>query len=323
MSKTEFDETIWGPAPKETRSLSKKKTKRKKSKNKGGSKLALVLFFLVLFAVCAFLGYIFSNNWLGQGINPGEEQESPDNGKPVASKDEDKEAILLLGVDRRGNEAARADTIMVALVDKKSASVKLLSIPRDTYTQVSGHGRTKINHAYAYGGEKLMLETVNKLLGLNIEKYVVADFQGFVNIVDILGGVRMNVEKRMYYPPEGIDLMPGDQVLDGDKALQYVRFRSDGKGDIGRVARQQEFLKQLADKALQISTVWKIPDLIKEASRSIETNLSIPEMISLGNTFKNIDTSAIEAKTLPGWPDYINEISYWIPDEIELEKIFN
>jgi LCP family protein required for cell wall assembly len=226
-------------------------------------------------------------------------------------------------VDRRGNEAARADTIMVALVDKKSASVKLLSIPRDTYTQVSGHGRTKINHAYAYGGEKLMLETVNKLLGLNIEKYVVADFQGFVNIVDILGGVRMNVEKRMYYPPEGIDLMPGDQVLDGDKALQYVRFRSDGKGDIGRVARQQEFLKQLADKALQISTVWKIPDLIKEASRSIETNLSIPEMISLGNTFKNIDTSAIEAKTLPGWPDYINEISYWIPDETELEKIFN
>ncbi len=327
MSDREFDETIWGSAPLEDDFMRKddnkknKKDKKKKDKKKKSKIFLIIIAFILLFCAFAYAGYLVSNEFLSDGTAGFEQNEEKSEDNKLAADDEKREAILILGVDRRENEACRSDTIMLAFMDKQKPSVTLLSIPRDTCAQVSGHGQTKINHAYAYGGSDLILKTVNDLFDLKVEKYIVADFQGFANIVDILGGIKYNVEKRMYYPEEGIDLMAGDQHLNGDKALQYVRYRSDGQGDIGRVARQQKFLKVFADKSLQISTVWKVPDLVKEASKSIDTNIAVTEMITLANSFKNIDTAEIKVVTLPGTSSNINEVSYWVPETTELDNI--
>ena len=127
----------------------------------------------------------------------------------------------------------------------------MLSIPRDSRVKIDGHGWDKINHAYAYGGSKLSKSVVEKLLGIPIEYTVVMNFQGFVRMIDALGGVTIDVEKRMYYsdPYDDdrglyIDLHPGVQKLNGKAAIEYVRYR-DEEGDIGRVARQQKFLTAL------------------------------------------------------------------------------
>ena len=156
---------------------------------------------------------------------------------------------MLLGVDRRADDVGRSDTLMVASVDMDSHKAALLSVPRDTRVAIDGHGYDKINHAYAFGGHELSKSTVERLLGTHIAHYVIIDTKAFQRIIDALGGVDIDVDKRMHYEDPWddngglvIDLYPGQQHLDGAKAIQYVRYR-DGEGDIGRIGRQQKFMK--------------------------------------------------------------------------------
>ena len=159
--------------------------------------------------------------------------------------------ILVLGVDARDDDVGRSDTTFVVTIDTIARRITMLSIPRDSRVKIDGHGWDKINHAYAYGGSKLSKSVVEKLLGIPIEYTVVMNFQGFVRMIDALGGVTIAVDKRMYYsdPYDDdrglyIDLHPGVQKLNGKAAIEYVRYR-DEEGDIGRVARQQKFLTAL------------------------------------------------------------------------------
>lgn len=316
-----YDEDFWGKSRKKTR-----KNSGTLLEKAGSSKLPLIVLFLLLFLGAMFFSYRLAMDWLGDSPvdsgSGGNETVSGGDGN-VRGREDDWLSVLLLGIDRRGKEASRADTVIVAFINKKDTAVHLLSIPRDTYALVPGYGRTKINHAHAYGGPYLMLEAVEGLLGVPVDKYVEVDFQGFENIIDILGGIEMNVEMRMLYEPEDIDLYPGLQKLDGNKALQYVRFRGDGTGDIGRVQRQQKFLKLLAERALQVSNVWKLPELVKEVAASVRTDLSVSEMISLANAMRKIDTGNIDAATLPGEPTYINQVSYWKVYEDEKDEILD
>ncbi len=234
---------------------------------------------------------------------------------------DDVKTILLLGCDKRSNDSGRSDTIMVAFLHSKNMTVDLLSIPRDTYVQISGGGKTKINHAYAYGGIPLARATVENYLGIEIDNYAEIDFQGFAAMVDALGGIEMDVEKDMYYPAEGIDLKEGFQKLDGDQALQYVRFRSDAMADIGRIGRQQKFMKTLADQLLSLSSVWKLPKLVSAISSNMETDITTQEMLALANLYKKAASNSITTEMLPGDPKYINNVSYWIADTAALQTI--
>lgn len=170
---------------------------------------------------------------------------------------------MIMGVDERDDDVGRSDTLMVATLDPKKDHAALMSIPRDTRVKIKGHGWDKINAAYAYGsakggpeaGEKLTQRTVEDFLGVNMDHYVVINIQAFQKIIDAIGGIDIDVEKRMYYEDpwddDGgliIDLQPGMQHMDGKTAVTYVRYR-DEEGDIGRIKRQQKFMKACMDKS--------------------------------------------------------------------------
>lgn len=276
--------------------------------------LHLVFLVLIVFLGFAYLGFYLAGNFHGSqalvGFNP----------LPTILKREPVN-ILILGVDQRRNEPSRADTILVAFVDPRVPQVNLLSIPRDTYTNVPGVGMTKINHAHAYGGPELTMEVVEALLGVPVNRYVEVNFEGFARIIDILGGIELEVDRRMYYPPEGIDLKPGRQVLNGENALAFVRFRGYPEGDIGRIEHQQQFLLALADQILQARNLLRLPELVTEVRKNVRTNMELTEMVSLAQSLKDMPAGSLLTRTLPGEPRYIRQVSYWVPDTEKLERV--
>jgi len=240
------------------------------------------------------------------------------------------ESWLILGSDEREGTIGdagdvtgfRTDTILV-LTKPKSGPSSLISIPRDSYVPIEGHGNDKINHAYAYGGIELLQQTVESLLNIPIDYYALIDFAGFEDVVDALGGVEIEVDKWMYYQPyDGlIDIEAGVQRLDGEKALQYVRFRADSLGDITRVSRQQTLMKAIVHEFVENNGYWKLPQLLPAINRAVETNLSTLDMVRLAFLAKDLDLDALESATLEGDFMLLNEISYWQVDEAALQAL--
>jgi LCP family protein required for cell wall assembly len=227
--------------------------------------------------------------------------------------------FLLLGSDTRGtDDVGRSDTIMILRVNPQKKIAYLISIPRDTRVRVPGRGTTKINAAYQYGGVKLMAETVQEFTGFDVNHYAVIDFQGFKEVVDALGGIDINVEKRIRdkFGGERIKLDPGMHHFDGKEALNYVRIRH-VDDDFGRIGRQQQFLRAVMDKMMSIGGVLKIPKLVNIASHNVSTDsrLGITEMIRYGQQMESIGRENLHMVTLPGEPKTIDGISYVIADE--------
>ena len=235
--------------------------------------------------------------------------------------------IMLLGVDNRKDDVGRSDTLMILNLSEKNAS--LLTIPRDTMVYIDRHGYQKINAAYAYGGTKLTRETVEDFLGIEIDHYVTINKSRFAEVIDAMGGVDIYVERDMQYEDEWdddgglyIDLKQGYQHLDGDTAIQYVRFRDSEEGDIGRVRRQQAFMKACADRLSEPSMLIKLPELLGVAVKAIETDLSSTEMLAAAGTLKSAESAGnIKTGVVPGWLQYINEVSYLIPDAERLGHV--
>lgn len=239
-----------------------------------------------------------------------------------------KRNILIMGVDKRSGDVGRSDTLMVAMVDPGKDKISLLSVPRDTLVSIPGHGWDKVNHAYAYGGHELSRKTLENFLGLQINNYVLVDFQGFIKLVDAIGGIDIDVEKDMQYtdPYDGetglvINLHAGRQHLDGTTAIQYVRYR-DEEGDIGRVKRQQKFLKAVFQKLSTTNLLTRSPEIARTLYQSIDTDLSVTDLASLLMTFaKNVSGDArLETEMVQGSPAYLDDISYWIPDMEALRR---
>lgn len=231
--------------------------------------------------------------------------------------------ILIVGCDEIENYG-RADTIVFLSISPKTKDVLILSIPRDTRVEIPGRGMDKINHAYAFGGEKLISKTVSSFLDVPIHFYAVADFNGFVNIIDELGGVDINVEKEMYYVDKAggveINLYPGKQVLDGEKSLQYIRFRNDKLGDLGRIKRQQKLALAVIKKMMNFDSITKIPQISEEIKRYIETNIKVQDAIALANLFKGVNQEKFKLETVLGNPVYIEGVSYLEPNVEEVRK---
>jgi len=285
--------------------------RKKKAPRLLGFVLALVLVFLG--SMC--FGFFLADSQIGQLITDSIERvKLPFFGDKQMN-------VLLLGVDQREQEKGRADTIMVAFVDLGKPQVNILSIPRDTYVAVPGHGFTKINHANAYGGPELVQETAEDLLGVPIDRYLEINFNSFKEIIDTLGGIELNVEKRMYYPAEDINLKPGLQVLNGYDALGYVRYRGDAMADLARIERQQKFLKALVEQALKPKNILKIPAVIEQVKANIKTDLTSQEMLAMGQAANSLNAAQVEGQMLPGAPARIDGVSYWNPDQEKLRTI--
>lgn len=224
--------------------------------------------------------------------------------------------ILALGVDQ---ESGNTDTIIVATVDFEKKAVYALSIPRDTRADIPGHRTFKVNAAYAWGGLQTAKQTVENLLGVTIDRVVLVRLEGFKRIVDLLGGVEIDIEKDMHYVDRKqglyIHLKKGYRLLDGEKAMQYVRFRHDPLGDLGRIQRQQKFLKALAAKMFQWQEIDKLPELTRQIMEQIETDMTTREVLHLARFGKELPPERIFMGVLPGQPQNIDGLSYYIPDE--------
>jgi LCP family protein required for cell wall assembly len=228
--------------------------------------------------------------------------------------------VLILGIDREAkDQPGRSDTIILSFVNTGGKRVSLLSIPRDTYADIPVRGKKdKINAAYATGGSAAAVETVGLLLDREIKYYLTTDLEGFVSIVDTLGGITVTVDEEV---AEGIGVPPGVQRLKGEEALKFVRYRGYPTADIGRIKHQQIFLKAVVDEAMRLRNIWKLPLLIGDLRSAVDTNLSTAQLIELGQAFKSMDSSQLDSYILPGRPQYINGISYWIPDDAQIKPL--
>ena len=274
------------------------------------------LISLVIILLLVFVGFVFANY-----------DNSSDNPPTITSEQTNVLNIMIMGVDRRADDVGRSDTLMVLSYNPNEQKASLLSLPRDTRVHIEKNDYDKINHAYAYGGHKLTQKVVESFLNVPINHYVLIDIQAFEKIIDAVGGVDIDVEKRMYYEDPWddnggliIDLQPGLQHLNGKTAIQYVRYR-DGEGDIGRINRQQKFMKAFLTQAISPSILPKLPDILSNISSAIQTDMSLSEMINLVSNLPTIQQNGLSSSMVPGQPAYIEDISYWIPDIAETRKL--
>lgn len=217
---------------------------------------------------------------------------------------------VLLGSDARGTEAARADTIVVA-----KAGGGLLAVPRDTLVEIPGVGEDKINAAFAVGGPELTVETLENLTGLSIGNYVVVHFDGVEDIVNALDGITIDVQEPIAYTLDGryVEIPAGTQELDGFEALAYVRYRGDPSADIGRIGRQQGFLNALAREATSPAKLPHLPATARAVWNNIDTNMNPVEAAIFAARMRL--SGGAEAEIYPGAPQYIEGISYWVPNK--------
>ncbi len=225
--------------------------------------------------------------------------------------------ILLLGIDARpGETSARSDTIILASIHPSFQKAVMVWIPRDTrlYTPIKGF--YKINSVNFVKGPESVCEVVSKLMGVDAEHYVVVNFSGFEKIIDMLGGVDMEVDINLDSYRSNVHLKKGFQHLNGKEALKYVRFRSLPSADIGRTERQQRLMKALADKLLDPATLVKLPRLVPAFRDNVATNISFSDMLFLTKLCFIFDPDNIESQTLPGydWIDPGSGASYWEVD---------
>ena len=235
--------------------------------------------------------------------------------------------VMILGVDERKDDVGRSDTLMVATVDPEKGTASLLSIPRDTRVAIEGAGYDKINAAYAYGGYALTKKTLEQLLDVPMDYYILIDVHAFERIIDALGGIDIDVEKRMYYEDpwddDGglvIDIYPGMQHMTGEKAIEYVRYR-DMEGDIGRIRRQQRFMRAVLQKVTTPEIFAKLPEIVGEVAKSVKTDLDTSDMLKFLQIMKKVQEDGLEAEMAPGNPAWFKGVSYWIPDIVEIRRM--
>jgi LCP family protein required for cell wall assembly len=276
--------------------------KRKPAKNVA----VLIGLILLIFIIC-LIAFFFNDNFLALKNN---------------SFKSTKLNVLVIGYDSLINGPPRADTIILASIDLKSKEIGLLSIPRDTRVSIPGHGVNRVNASHAFGGAKLTVKTLESFMNVNIDYYLETDFTGFARIIDALGGVSIDIEAPLHYVDKAgglyINLPAGMQKLDGKKALQYVRYREPIKGDIGRVERQQKFLKAMFKRMLNPDIIIKLPGIYKEVKKAVNTNIPFQDISPFVHLLKDMDFNSIETVMLPGEPQYIDGASYWIADQEEL-----
>ena len=292
--------------------------------NNGKSKRSIfpMIFLVLCFIGSAVAGAMFASSGLFDTKNPSRSVGLDNTSELIKAKD--KSIILIMGVDKRKDDVGRSDTMMIATIDPRLDQATLLSIPRDTRVRIYGRGYDKINAAFSYGGVDLAAETVEDFLGIDIDHYVLINTNSFIKIIDAIGGVDIDVEKRMFYEDpwddDGglvIDLYPGEQHMDGKTAVTYVRYR-DSEGDIGRVKRQQAFMAACMDKVTSPEIVPRIPKIAREVIDAIETDMSLRQLLELAGSLKAAQKNGLETDMVPGYPLYIEEISYWIPDVEEV-----
>jgi LCP family protein required for cell wall assembly len=221
-----------------------------------------------------------------------------------------------------------SDTMLLIRFDPEANDLTVLSIPRDTRSYVDGAGVTKLNEANRLGGPALSATAVSELLNdTRIDRYVRINVQGVEKLIDALGGVEVYVPKDMKYTDESqhlyIDLKEGEQTLNGEEAMDFLRYRYDETGDIGRVQRQQTLMRAIQEQTLSPSTLTRIPQIFSVIQSHVDTNLSVEELLALVGFASRMERSDVQMVMLPGnfsSPGQYS-LSYWLPQERAISQM--
>lgn len=281
----------------------------------------ILAILVVIFAIFYFYLNLFSPRLIPELLRFGTSR------KPLT--------LLILGTDTTfdivtgkpipGSDG-RTDTIILARFDPIRGRIFLLSMPRDSYVAIPGYGMQKINAANVYGGIDLLKETLGNLSGLKIDHFMEINPAAAVKLVDLLGGIEIEVEKDMYYVDRAqslyINLKKGRHKLSGKEAEGYIRFRHDAQGDIGRIERQQKFLRNLFISFAMPLNLYKVPMGVQIALGSIKTDLPLAKTIRLLNFTRMLSPLNIATATAPGEVGFSeNSSSIWMLNRADLDRI--
>lgn len=275
-----------------------------------------------------------SPNSEGDGGNSNKDETKAVTPTPTSTPSKNVLNVMFLGIDRTEDRektriSSAADTIMLARVDIDNKTMRVLSIPRDTYAYIPiADKMDKINSAYSYGAQAgkaiwSIKDTLKKLLGesCRIDAYFTLDMEPIPDIIDELGGVEVDVELDMQ--SHGVNLSKGLQVLDGKAAYDYIRWRYAGDGDIGRIRRQQGFIKAMLSK-LQASDMKKdLLRIILSYEDYINTDLGLEQLDSIINLCADISEQDIQFYVLPGEGKTLENTSYWVINEEKVKQVLD
>ncbi len=272
------------------------------------------LISLLIFSI--FFIFIGSKIWGLENLRK-EKNAFYDENKDIKEiKNEDEILFLIAAIDHFN----LSDALMLCKANFETGEIDLISIPRDSRVRVNGK-LDKINHAHSKGGIDLSLQTIRDFLNIDLDHYIRVDFDAVKNIIDTMGGVEMDIERDMYYEDttEGkelfIDIKKGPQVLDGDKAIEFLRFRSYPDGDEGRVRAQQEFMSEFIKQSLRLRNITKLTDMLEVYYEYVDTNIASPGLSKSLKMISNLDREKIQSQTIPGAGAYVGRTSYFIVDE--------
>ncbi|WP_088007048.1 LCP family protein [Indiicoccus explosivorum] len=295
-----------------------KRSERKASKRKKWPWFVGILAVLAIGAG-AYIWSVYSSfsNTIEDIHSPIDREVSDMRMEEVELKDKDPFSVLLLGVDERENDSGRSDTMIVATVNPEDGSMKMVSIPRDTYTEIVGYGmKDKINHAYAFGGIEMSMETVENLLDIPIDYVVEVNMEGFKEIVDAVGGVTVSNSVAFDEFPEG------EVHLSGSEALGYVRMRKeDPRGDFGRQDRQKQVIQGVMREGASVSSLMNYRGIFNALGDNVKTNMSFDEMMEVQKNYRNAVETIDQLSFDQGIGETINGVWYYMMNERELKEV--
>ena len=285
------------------------------------------IFFVVLAATFITLAGVYIRARLAKVENVIHQEVETVNLREKEIKDNDSFSVLLLGIDNgaygRGTEVGRSDTMLVVTVNEKLGKTTIVSIPRDSYTEIIGYGTNdKINHAYAFGQEKMSINSVQNMLNLPIDYYVTVDMGGLMGLVDAVGG--LDITPVLTFTYEGESFTEGeDRHVDGEAALRYARMRyDDPEGDMGRQKRQQYVIQKLLEKLLNITSVTRYEEILKTLENSVRTNFTLDKLLSIKNNYPKA-LKNFESDKISGSGTMIGGVYYFVVPEEERLRISN
>ncbi|WP_219835819.1 LCP family protein [Paenibacillus sp. R14(2021)] len=242
--------------------------------------------------------------------------------EPVQMSKLDSFTVLVLGVDERQNDRGRSDTMIVLTVNPAKRSMLMFNIPRDSRTEIIGHGTVdKINHAYAFGGVQMSLQTVENFIDYPIDYFVKVNMEGFAHLIDMVGGVE--VDNPFAFDYEGDHFDKGHLQLDGTQALKYSRMRyDDPRGDFGRNTRQRDILQEIMKNALSMSSVTHVQAMLSELGDSVKTNITFSEMKTFAKDYRQ-SIDKVDTVEIQGKGQTINKVWYYIVNDQERLRIHN
>lgn len=234
-------------------------------------------------------------------------------------QDTEKINVLLLGIDAEDNQEGRSDAIMVMQLDPEEDAISIVSIPRDTRTEIVGQGiQDKINHAFAFGGAEMSVATVEELLDIDLDYYVSINMDGLVELVDELGTI--TIHNDIAWSDKGYDFTEGKVVMDGDQTKSFVRMRKqDPSGDFGRTQRQRKVIEGIINEGAQVGSVPKFSSMMDILGTNMNTNIDFDDMKSLFGSYRDTRRNITE-HMIDGSGETIDGIYYLIVPDEEIQK---